>query len=201
MMEEQVLVMPTSLLHELGYFNGFQTDVARYWNAISDPAHLSFRPRSLMEQDPSYKQLIPYVLLCACDADGDESVFVYTRGSGQGEARLHRKRSVGIGGHISLEDDASGDPYEQGMRRELEEEIEIGSAYRAACVGLINDDDTEVGKVHLGIVHRFDLEAPIARPREKELIDSGFYKVSQLLSELDQFESWSRICLEHLFAK
>lgn len=154
-----------------------------------------------MEQDPSFKQLIPYVLLCAKNEAGEPSVFVYTRGSGQGEARLHRKRSVGIGGHISQGDEVAGDPYERGMQRELDEEIEIGTGFTSACVGLINDDDTEVGRVHLGIVHRLDLEAPRAQPREKDLVDAGFYPVSQLLNELDQFESWSRICLQHLFAK
>ena len=199
-MEEHVLVMPTTLLHELGYFNGFQTDVNRYWQAISDPNNLSFRPRSAMEQDPSFKQLIPYVLLFSTDADGVESVFVYTRGTGQGEARLHRKRSVGIGGHISQGDEVAGDPYEQGMRRELDEEVEISASYSGTCVGLINDDDSEVGRVHLGIVHRFDLEAPAVHPRETDLVDAGFVRLDQVLGELDQFETWSSICLRHLFS-
>ena len=82
-------------------------------------------------------------------------MFQYTRGSGQGEGRLHRKRSVGIGGHISAVDvgaDGSGNPYEEGMRRELDEEVSIDSPYASRCVGLINDDVSEVGRVHLGVV-------------------------------------------------
>ena len=126
-------------------------------------------------------------------------VFVYTRGSGQGEKRLHSKRSLGIGGHISSEDDDATDPYERGMRRELDEEVIITSPYRQACVGLINDDASEVGRVHLGIVHRFDLERPDVRPRESDLLEAGFMPVTRAKQLAEEFETWSRFCLDHLF--
>ncbi len=61
-----------------------------------------------MEDDPSFKQLIPYVLFRWTDADGTVHLFEYLRGSGQGERRLHAKRSVGVGGHISSLDAAAG---------------------------------------------------------------------------------------------
>jgi predicted NUDIX family phosphoesterase len=132
------------------------------------------------------------------------TLFEYTRGTGMGEGRLHRKRSVGIGGHISAVDAAAGagdDPYEEGMRRELDEEVVIQTPYTMRCVGLINDDQTEVGKVHLGVVHLVDVERPAVFPRESEILESGFRPVETLLADLSGFETWSKICLEALFGK
>lgn len=197
-MEEHVLVVPTSVFHELGRFDGLSRDVERYLSRLLDPALGRYLPRSQMESDPSFKQLIPYVVLHYQDGNGESWVFAYTRGSGQGERRLHRKRSIGIGGHISQEDASSGPPYEIGMRRELDEEVEIGSGLSETLVGLINDDQSEVGRVHLGVVHRFDLERPEVRPREADLAEAGFVKWTDALSEIDQFETWSQFCLQHL---
>ena len=85
------------------------------------------------------------------------------------------------------------------MRRELEEEVIVETSYTAHLVGLINDDQTEVGRVHLGVVHRFDVEDPAVRPREHEIIDSGFRPVEEILADLSGFETWSVICMEALF--
>jgi predicted NUDIX family phosphoesterase len=126
------------------------------------------------------------------------------RGKGQGEQRLHAKRSIGVGGHICSDDDSNGKdihPYEEGMRRELEEEVFIGTPYRVRLVGLINDDLTEVGKVHLGLVHLFDVDSPDVRPREADILDAGFRSPRELLDQIDQFESWSQICLRALFGQ
>lgn len=196
---ERVLVVPTSLLHRLGYFQGFSSDVNRYLEELFLPQHTSYRARSEMERDPSFKQLIPYVIFRHTDASGDQYLFRYTRGTGQGEQRLHRKQSVGIGGHISSDDADEENPYEEGMRRELAEEVDVRTSYQAKCVGLINDDETEVGKVHLGVVHVFDVETPDVLPREDEIVDAGFVPLRQLLSETDAMESWSQICLQALF--
>ena len=87
------------------------------------------------------------------------------------------------------------------MRRELEEEVMIRTPYSQQCVGLINDDQTEVGKVHLGVVHLFDVARPAVEPRESEILDTGFRLVDELLDDLEQFESWSQICLEALFRR
>lgn len=201
---EQVLVVPTALFHDLGYFQGFTREVDKYLDELFSPEHTSYRPRGEMEDDPSHKQLIPYCIFRHTDDAGQQSVFVYTRGKGQGESRLHAKRSIGIGGHISSDDnDQSNDihPYEEGMRRELEEEVAIETKYRELCVGLINDDETEVGKVHLGVVHIFDVEEPNVYPRETDIISTGFQPVSELLDDLSGFETWSSICLEALFGK
>jgi len=155
---EHVLVVPTDVFRRLGYFQGYCGDVERYLGGLLDPAHTSYRPRPAMEEDPSFKQLIPYVIFRYRDARGGTHLFQYTRGKGQGEARLHAKRSIGVGGHISADDAALPSAYEEGMRRELAEEIMIGSSYQGRMVGLINDDQTEVGKVHLGVVHLLDVE-------------------------------------------
>lgn len=193
---EQVLVIPTAVFHEIGHFQGFCGDVDRYLEVILDPIHASYRPRPEMEQDPSFKQLIPY---CIFQCDGQ--VFSYRRGTAQGEARLHAKRSVGVGGHVSTLDlDGEGTPYIEGMKREIEEEVFLQANWTERCVGLINDDESEVGKVHLGIVHVFDLDSTKVTPREKSMIDSGFASPAQLVSELDEFETWSQICLKSLFA-
>ena len=199
---ERVLVVPTDVFHRLGHFQGFTRDVDRYLDDLFSPEHVSYRPRHEVEEDPGFKQLIPYVIFRHRDGDGRQMVFQYTRGTGQGEGRLHRKRSVGIGGHISAIDagaNANGNPYEEGMRRELEEEVIVETSYTAHLVGLINDDQTEVGRVHLGVVHRFDVEDPAVRPREDEIIDSGFRPVEEILADLSGFETWSVISMEALF--
>ncbi len=198
---ELVLVVPTQLFHRLGYFQGFSNNVNGYLDELLSPSNTSYYPRSEMETDPSYKQLIPYVIFTARAADGRLQVFQYTRGKGQGESRLHSKRSVGVGGHISIDDRTSDDavPYAEGMRRELEEEVAIGCSYTERCVGLINDDLTPVGQVHLGVVHLVELEHPAIEPREADLVDSGFALVEELLTDLSRFETWSQYCLRALF--
>lgn len=196
---EHVLVVPTEVFHKLGHFQGFCGDTERYLKGLLDPAHTSYRPRAEMEQDPSFKQLIPYVIFRYRDAAGQTLLFQYTRGKGQGEARLHAKRSVGVGGHISVDDAAQPSAYEEGMRRELEEEVVISTPYRGRMVGLINDDETEVGKVHLGVVHLLDVDRPAIEPRESAIIDAGFRSANDLLFDLSHFETWSQICLKALF--
>lgn len=194
---EHVLVVPTLLFHEVGHFQGFMPNTRPYLRTLFDPAYTSYRPRDEVESDPSFKQLIPY---CVFLHDG--KVFHYKRGSAQGESRLHSKRSIGIGGHISSDDAASDDiPYKEGMWREISEEVYLQTTYTERCVGLINDDETEVGRVHLGVVHIFDLDAPKVRPREKSIIESGFASPEELDSVHEQFETWSQICLKHLFSK
>ena len=198
---ERVLVVPTEVFHRLGQFQGFCDEVDRYLDELLDAKHVSYRPRGEMEEDPSFKQLIPYVIFRHTDADGRHSLFQYTRGSGQGEGRLHSKRSIGVGGHISAIDaEAQGatNPYEEGMRRELEEEVRIETPYRQQCIGLINDDSNPVGQVHLGIVHILDVERPEVYPREDEIVDAGFRPLEQLLADLERFETWSQICLRAL---
>jgi len=212
--EERILVVPTALFRELGYFQGFSTDVSRYLPRLLEGNHIEYRPRGEMEEDPSFKQLIPYALFRWIDAEGTPHLFEYQRGSGQGERRLHAKRSVGVGGHISTLDAnvvlslrerdhlAERDGYtvyREGMRRELEEEVAIDSKFSESIAGLINDDITPVGRVHLGIVHLCDVERPQVLPREADILDARFRPVADILPRLDQFESWSEIAVRALF--
>ena len=192
---EQILVVPTLLFHEVGYFQGFSETVEPYLKTLLDPAHTSYHPRPEMEEDPSYKQLIPY-----CIFRHEGQIFHYRRGGKSGESRLMSKRSIGIGGHISSIDHGRADtPYREGMQRELDEEVSIETGYTEQMVGLINDDETEVGKVHLGIVHIFDVDQPKVFPAEESIQETGFAQPEELLRDLDSFETWSQICLKHLF--
>ena len=198
--EEHILVIPESFIEAIGQIEGFDCDVDRFLKPILSSDQLSFQPRSQMETDPSYKQLIPYVLLEWTDAEGTKKLFTYTRGGGGGEARLHAKRSVGIGGHISKEDAADGaDPYSAGMQRELAEEVQLESAYEESREGLIYDPSNEVGQVHLGVVHRFVLAEPKVSSNEADLAEGGFVSVEELLSEKDRLETWSQLAIQALY--
>jgi predicted NUDIX family phosphoesterase len=107
---------------------------------------------------------------------------------------------VGIGGHISTLDADDHSPYEIGMQRELDEEVRIVTPYTQQRVGMINDDQNDVGKVHLGIVHLFTVDQPNVEAREEDIIESGFLPVEDLLEDLESFETWSQICLKSIFA-
>lgn len=198
MSEEHVLVIPASRLGQLGEFSGFRGFCPDAFQALLNPEWMQFRPRSSVEEDPTFKQLIPYAIL-QTEVDGETLLFHYTRGGGSGESRLRARRSVGIGGHISREDANGDDLYRSGMLRELAEETIIDCSYQEELVGFIYDDSTPVGRVHLGVVHRLSLPEPAARAREAELTDSGFAPVSQLKADSEQFETWSQLVLDHLF--
>jgi predicted NUDIX family phosphoesterase len=191
--DERVLVVPSAELDRLGRFQGFSAEADRYVSALLVPELMQYRPRSEVEEDPGYKQIIPYVVFRSGGA-----VFCYTRGKSQGEARLHRLRSLGVGGHVSEADAQGGknlDAYESAMRRELDEEVEVASPGRIHRVGLINDDSTPVGSVHLGVVHLFELERPQVTAREEGLADASFLPVANVLTIQHEFETWSQICI------
>ncbi|MCC9602587.1 phosphoesterase [Stieleria sp. JC731] len=198
--EEHVLVIPASVIESIGAFEGFESDIDRYLGPILNSDQLSYQPRGAMEVDPSFKQLIPYVVLEWQNENGEPQVFTYTRGGGGGEKRLHAKRSIGIGGHISQEDSAGNeDAYQVGMRRELEEEIQLDAEYSDTQEGLIYDPSNEVGQVHLGVVHRFRLSAPNVSSREDDLAEGGFVSVAELRQQRENLETWSQLALDALF--
>jgi len=203
--EEQILVIPTAALHEITNFVGFSFDLDHKLDRILHHPSLEFRPRGSVEQDPGFKQLIPYILLRHVDDLGAIWLFAYTRGKGQGESRLHSLRSVGIGGHISTVDAQpraghhDHGPYRNGMLRELFEEVSLETAYSEQCVGMIYDDSTEVGRVHLGIVHVFDLQEPSVTPCEDDICDARFVRLHDLKDDVARLEVWSKLCLEAIF--
>ena len=196
---EHVMVVKTELFHRCGHFQGFCNQPELYLDTLLNPANTRYLPRNEMEQDPGFKQLIPYCLFQYDDPKLGLSLFQYRRGTGQGESRLHKKRSVGIGGHVSSEDASDHSPYQVGRDRELREEVCINSPYQEKLIGLINDDQNEVGKVHLGIVHLFTLDQALVTPRERDIVDAGFLPVDRLLEEIDDFETWSQICLQAIY--
>lgn len=201
MPDEQVLVIPSDLIESIGHLEGFEVDVDRFLKPILASDRLSYRSRAAMELDPSFKQLIPYVVMQWRDpSDGIDKIFTYTRGGGGGESRLHAKRSIGVGGHISSVDaQGSDDPYTSGMKRELDEEVTIDSPYVDQREGLLYDPSNEVGRVHLGVVHRFLLERPEVSSNEPELAEGEFLSVEQLLEQFDRLETWSQLCLKALY--
>lgn len=192
---ERVLVVPTAIFHEIGVFHGFLGDpprVDKYVTRLLDPKNLRYRPRSEMETDPSFKQIIPYVVLNYAG-----QVLYYTRGKRATESRLQALRSIGVGGHISADDSNLYDsPYREAMFREVAEEVRLETKYSERCVGLINDDTTPVGQVHLGIVHVFDLEEPKVESREQALTRAGFAPLAELRAHRQEFETWSQFLLD-----
>ncbi|MDR0520276.1 MAG: phosphoesterase [Planctomycetaceae bacterium] len=201
MSEEHVLVIPTKLFHEIGCFQGFCADIDRYRNQLLAPENFQFMPRSAAESSPQFKQLIPYMIFRHTDSSGAVRIFQYVRGKGTGESRLRQKRSIGVGGHIAAEDRLhhSGNVYREGMLRELREEVVLHTSFTEQCVGLINDDSSDVGRVHLGIVHTLDVAEPEVFSNEPELIESGFMPLETLRSHRTSMESWSSLCLDALF--
>ncbi len=192
--EGRILVVPAAVLDRLGRFQGFCDEPGHYLSALLDPGIARFEPRAAMELDPGHKQIIPYVVF----RHGSQ-VFCYVRGTSQGETRLHKKRSLGVGGHVD-EVDADGQAdmiaYQKALARELDEEVILNSHGHMSCVGLINDDSTPVGQVHLGVVHLFELDAPSMLAREEGLADGGFLELDEVRRLREEFETWSQICLD-----
>jgi predicted NUDIX family phosphoesterase len=191
---ERVLGVPTAVFHEAGVFQGFSPRADYYLPRLLDSGHLSYRPRGEVETDPSFKQIVPYVIL-----RWQDQVFHYTRGKAATETRLRALRSIGVGGHIQAEDGSLFDPpYREAMFREVAEEVFLESAYEERCLGVINDDRTPVGQVHLGIVHDFSLAEPKVRRREQGLTRAGFAPLAELRGQREEFETWSQFVLDVL---
>ena len=112
------------------------------------------------------------------------------------------KGSIGIGGHLNDADENlfSFDQrsYLAGVRREVEEELILQSGYQNHIRALLNDDSTEVGKVHLGIVHVFELDSSQVTKREAVITQLGFLTPEELRARRSQLETWSQLCLDHL---
>jgi predicted NUDIX family phosphoesterase len=196
--DENVLVIKRALFDELGSFQGFLSHPDRYLEEILHPRHNFFMRRDLAESDPSHKQIIPYAVFRA----GDRFLH-YVRSPATGEKRLAAKGSIGIGGHVNDTDYASAgslgrDLYLAGVDREIREEVALESSYRQVVVGMINDDETEVGQVHLGVVHLFDLDFPGAVSRDPGLTKLEFLSRDELLLRRESLESWSQYLVDSL---
>ena len=195
--DENVLVIPRKLFDEIGSFQGINFNTAKYLPSFLDPSNNFFLSREDAEEDPRYKQIIPYALFRYQD-----TFLRYIRGKKSGEQRLASKSSVGIGGHINQDDaDQSSlerDTYMTGVEREINEELKLNCNYSQKPVGLINDDSNDVGQVHIGVVHLFELNGNDIKPGESNIQDLQLLNKEQLTAERNTLETWSQICLDNL---
>ena len=197
--DENILVVKRSLFDELGSFHGLNFEPRKYLDAILSRGNNFFLPRKQAENDPTHKQIIPYALLAFRD-----KVLFYVRGKKAGEQRLVAKGSIGIGGHMNQDDESLFNfaideaAYRAGVEREVNEEIKIDTKFDDKIVALINDDTTEVGQVHLGIVHVFKLAEPKVEKREAMITSLAFLGKNELMSRRDSLETWSQLCLDSL---
>jgi predicted NUDIX family phosphoesterase len=195
--DENILVVKRSLFDKLGNFHGLNFEPQKYLEAILSRGNNFFLSRAQAENDPTHKQIIPYALL-AC---GDKVLF-YVRGKKAGEQRLVAKGSIGIGGHMNEGDESlfalDEAAYRAGVEREVNEEIEIDTKFEDKIVALLNDDTTEVGRVHLGVVHVFKLAEPKVEKREAMITNLAFLGKDELLARRESLETWSQLCLDSL---
>jgi len=213
---EFVYVVKRYDLFERSFPHGFVAEpgaVAQWTRRIREKGF--FLERRQAEQDSSFKQIIPYTLVL----HGDE-VLLLRRLSKGGEARLHGKLSIGVGGHINPIDGAgtgseaavgagraaagAADVLDAGCRRELEEEISIRCPYTLAPVGVINDDASDVGSVHFGLVNVARCETAEVSIRESEMLEGSFTTRAALAelarTESGRLETWSALVIERLDA-
>ncbi len=195
--QENVLVIKRSLFDRLGAFQGLNFEPERYLGTLLSRGNNFFLSRTAAEVDPDYKQIIPYAIL----SHGDR-VLYYVRGKKAGEQRLVAKGSIGIGGHLNDRDESlfawDEKAYRAGVEREVNEEIRIGTTFDDRIVALLNDDDTEVGRVHLGVVHVFKLDQAKVDKREAMITNLEFLTQDELLSRRDSLETWSQLCVDEL---
>ncbi len=178
---EDVMVVETRLLQPF-----FTANLVRdHTQAILDiiAASHAFIARSTAEVSPEWKQIIPYVVVRHAD-----DYFVLQRTAKQTEARLHHKVSLGIGGHIN-----PGHTLLEGLQKELDEEVDVASPYELTFVGILNDDSTDVGRVHLGAVYELEAREKKVTVKETEKMVGRWMLRRDLQSVRDAMETWSQI--------
>ena len=192
--DEQILVVNRKDLFndEENHFYGFLPKEDEKVKKIVDTfVSYEVKRRGDMEEDRSYKQLIGYALL---KDSKTKEVLVYRRLAGGGEARLHGKASVGIGGHMNEEVGKS--IYEMlkiNAARELNEEVGVSEEYALEnlhFIGLINDDKTEVGQVHIGVVYECEVDKDKVEVKEDDTLVIKWETREEAQRE-DNYESWS----------
>jgi predicted NUDIX family phosphoesterase len=190
-MTESVLVVPSVLLNDkcgitkvsMGLFCSIKQKIDNFG---------LFKKRSGVENDPKFKQIIPYVVF-RCGYE----YFVYQRGKKSGEQRLVGKYSLGIGGHINPCDGFGNyGSYLNATKREIKEEIEINDWELGQPMAIINDNTTDVGKVHFGIVHLCTLKHTRIIPKEEQIVNSKFVHFDKIQEFEDKFENWSKLFID-----
>lgn len=182
----RVLVVPRESLPDGGTWHGLRSDgVDAFLDAVRQVGR--FEDRAAMEADPRCKQIIPYLVL----RDGPR-YFLMRRSRAGGDARLFDRCSIGVGGHIDPGDaDVLG-----GLRREWAEELDAPFEPEVRPIALLNDDTTEVGAVHVGIVFVADAAGRPVAVRERDKLAGSFVTPDDVRRVIDQLESWSRIVFE-----
>jgi len=193
-MSERVLVLPRDRVPGGCDFTGVRqatdADVAELQTAIAEHGRYLDRPDA--EADPSMKQLIPYVVV----RDGTD-VFLMRRTNAGGDARLHGKASIGVGGHLNPVDDGD-DPLMTGLDREWAEELDADFEPSFELRGFLNDDTNDVGAVHLGVVFEVQAAGRPVEVREHEKLSGSFVAPTELSEAYDQLETWSRLVVDAL---
>ena len=186
--DELVLVVPrASLMADPGWLGVTSSGLEDFEAIVARDGE--FRVRGEMEQDRSWKQVIPYLVL----RDGP-SYFLMQRTKAGGDARLHDRYSIGIGGHLNPGD---GD-LQGGLRREWAEEIEADFEPAFRLIGLLNDDSTDVGSVHVGAVYVADAGGRSVAIRETDKLTGAFASIADVGAVVDRMEGWSALVFEHL---
>ncbi|HDI5506740.1 TPA: NUDIX domain-containing protein [Staphylococcus aureus] len=198
--DEQIIVVPREIIfnNEKNTFNGFLNKNKLEGQNIFDAlSQYEVKRRGDMEEDPSYKQLISYCLL----ENEHGEILVYERLSGGGEARLHGQSSIGVGGHMN---DVSGaesinEVLRVNAQRELEEEVGLSEqdSQNMEYIGFINDDNNEVGKVHIGVVFKITVSTNDVEAKETDTLRIKWVEKGNIES-YDDFETWSALILQDL---
>ena len=185
---EQVLVIPRStVMDDPGWLGVRDADLEGFEELVAREG--AFKPRPAMEIDRSWKQVIPYLVL----RDRDR-YFLMRRTKAGGDARLHDRYSIGVGGHLNPGDgDLAG-----GLRREWREEVRADFEPAFELIGLLNDDTTEVGSVHLGAVYLADSAGLSVAIRETDKLAGQFASRAEVAGVVDRMETWSALVFEHL---
>jgi predicted NUDIX family phosphoesterase len=193
-MLERVLVLPRDHVPGGCDFSGVREANAQTMAALraAVAAHGRFIDRPLAEESPAFKQLIPYVVV----RDGPR-VFLMERTDAGGDARLHGKASIGVGGHLNPVDEGE-DPLTDGLRREWSEELVADWEPAFRLVGLLNDDSNPVGSVHLGVVFEVEAAGRAVEVRERDKLTGRFATVEEVGAAAERMETWSRLVAEHL---
>jgi len=188
--EERVLVVPRRLVPaEAGWYGLRTADLGTFLDVVA--THGRHEPRAEMERDPDWKQIIPYLVLR--DAD---RYFLMRRTRAGGDARLHDRWSIGVGGHLNPGDEGlSG-----GLRREWREELIADFEPAFTPFALLNDDTTEVGAVHLGVVVLADAAGRPVAVRETHKLSGAFASPADVAAGAEHLETWSRIVFDALEA-
>jgi len=148
-----------------------------------------YRRRGEAEHDPSWQQIIPYLLM----RDG-ERLFLMQRTKAGGDARLHDRYSLGIGGHLNPEDGG----VLEGLRREFHEEMVADWDPEPKLIGLLNDDESLVGQVHVGVVFEADASRRDLAIRETDKLSGRFVEPEAAGQVYEHMETWSQFLYDHV---